>query len=345
MRSLHPTSVTVLVGISVLSLLGCGVQAEPDFEETEASASSSGEAPPGLKTAQQELKSGTTVTLSAGHSGQCMDIAGGSTQGGGLLVQWPCNGGDNQRFKLMDMGDGTYNIVAMHSGLCLEAHDNTWGTLLYQWTCHGGENQRFRLQDRGGGYYQIQAKYTGLCLDVAGASNTPATNTVQWGCNGAANQSFSLGLPARSATDKNACTAGLGDGKSCAPNVQISGIVPYANCVYGFHVGAGWGSGTAAFYDEVDRCAFWHDSGCWNVNRFTGVDEGNGGCSQTVNFIHCVERIIPSTQEEAAARSCVLNSLLAVGANICEPFGRGTFYPLYDATTTGGRCAGAWSYP
>jgi hypothetical protein len=340
-----PVPVSVLVGISVLSLLGCGVQAESDFEETEASAASSPEAPLGLEMARQELKSGTTVTLSANHSGQCLDINGGSAQGGALLLQWPCHGGDNQRFTLMNMGDGSYNIVARHSGMCLEAHHNTWGTQLYQWPCHGGENQRFWLHDRGGGYYQIQGKYTGLCLDVSGYSYSSGANIIQWGCASSSNQFFYLGLPARSSTDKSSCTTGLGDGKNCAPDVQISGIVPYANCVYGFHVGAGWGSGTAAFYDEMDRCAFWHDSGCWNVNRYTGVDEGGGGCTQTVNFINCVERVIPSTQEEAAARSCVLNSLLAVGANICEPFGRGTFYPLYDPTTTGGRCTAAWSYP
>ncbi|WP_224247685.1 RICIN domain-containing protein [Hyalangium gracile] len=337
MRALHPLRTAVFIGFSVLSLFGCGVEAEAELSESEEGAA------PTLGVAAQGLEAGTVVTWSAGHSGMCLDLANGAQ--GTTLYQWPCHGGINQQFTPVAMGDGTYSLVSKVSGLCVDVPNGNWGVTLYQWPCHGGDNQRFWLRERGTGSYEIVAKHTGLCLDVSGAGYGAGTNIIQWGCHGLPNQSFRLGLSGRPQGEKNACASGLGDGKNCSPDVQVSGIVPYANCVYGFHVGAGWGSGTAAVYDEVDRCAFWHDSGCWNVNHATWVNEGNGGCSQTVNFIACVERIIPSTQEEAAARSCILNSLLAVGANICEPFGRGTFYPLYDAATTGGRCAGAWSYP
>lgn len=333
MRILPHLPVAVLVAISTLSLLACGVQAESDSDK------------PVLETAPQGLKSGTSFTLKPMHSGQCLNIDGASMQAGAVLTQQPCNGAAHQLFTAVATGDGSYNIKASHSGLCLEAHFNTWGMYLYQWTCHGGENEKFWLQDRGNGYYQIRAKYTGLCLDVSGASYSAGATVVQWGCSGNTNQLFYLGLPARSSADKNLCTNGLGEGKNCKPDVQISGIVPYANCEYGFHLGAGWGSGTSAYYDELDRCSLWHDLGCWNVNRYTGVDEGGGGCTQTVNFINCVERVVPSTQEEAAARACVLQSLLASGANICEPFGRGTFYPLYDPSTSGGSCGSGWLYP
>jgi hypothetical protein len=330
----HAVHIAVFMGFSAVALLGCGVEAESAGLEAQA---------PELETTAQHIKADTFVTFAAAHSGLCMDLA--DSYAGTTLYQWPCHGGDNQRFKLVDMGDGTYNLVAKHSGLCLDVPNWNWGVQVQQWPCHGGDNQRFWLRDQGNGLYQLVAKHSGLCLDVSGASYSAGAGIIQWGCSSGYNQRFTLGLPARSAGDKSLCSTGLGDGKNCVPDVQVSGIVPYANCVYGFHVGSGWGSGTSAFYDEVDRCSFWHDNGCWNVNRYTGVDEGGGGCTQTVNFINCVEHVIPSTQEEAAARSCILNSLLDTGANICEPFGRGTFYPLYDASTSGGSCGSDWAYP
>ena len=37
------------------------------------------------------------------HTGQCADIAGGATEDGGVLIQWGCHGGLNQRFDLIDL--------------------------------------------------------------------------------------------------------------------------------------------------------------------------------------------------------------------------------------------------
>jgi hypothetical protein len=164
---------------------------------------------------------------------------------------------------------------------------------------------------------------------------------------------YMVSLPYRSPAGRNACSAGLGADKPCKPDAERHGIVPYANCVYGFHTGLSWGSGTAAFYDQIDRCAFLHDNGCWNINRFSWVDEGNGGCSQTVNFMACVDRATPATLEEASAKDCIVNSLIRTGADICEPlviFGlpRGYSYPLYsgdDASNPKPVCRTGWLYP
>ncbi|MFT3765096.1 MAG: hypothetical protein QM820_06220 [Minicystis sp.] len=141
----------------------------------------------------------------------------------------------------------------------------------------------------------------------------------------------------RSAAEKYACVTSPA-GALCEPDVQRVGSVPYGNCIYGFHTGLNWYSSTTAFYDAVDRCAFLHDNQCWAVNHFSGVNEGLGGCSQTVNFIACIEQVTPQNQEEADAKDCVENSLLRVGADICEPNhafrGRGYEYPLYPGDET-----------
>ncbi len=104
--------------------------------------------------------------------------------GGGAVAQFrweKSSGGNNGR---------TYEIVAKHSGKCLDVEgarpDN--GANVQQWACGGGSNQRWRLEDSGGGYYKVVAVHSGKCLDVTGASSNNGANALQWDCNGGSNQ-------------------------------------------------------------------------------------------------------------------------------------------------------------
>jgi len=87
-------------------------------------------------------------------------------------------------------GGPTYEIVAKHSGKCLDVEgarpDD--GTNVQQWACGGGPNQRWRLVSVGDGYYKIVAVHSGKCLDVAGASYDDGANVIQWRCHGGDNQ-------------------------------------------------------------------------------------------------------------------------------------------------------------
>ena len=223
------------------------------------------------------------------------------------------------------------------AGCAFESPNSDWWAPIRQQPCHGGNSQRFYLTSRDRFYYAVSSKSSGLCLDISNASTSVGAALIQFGCYLTNNQLFYLEQPFRSREERTVDT----DPDHCVSSVQYNGV----NCVYGYHAGLGWGSGSPKFYDEVDRCALWHDNGCWNVNLYSGANEGNFGCTQTVNFINCVERVIPSTYEEMMARTCILDSALKLGADICEPFGRGTFYPLYDARTTGGACATLVRYP
>jgi hypothetical protein len=86
-----------------------------------------------------------------------------------------------------------YNIVAKHSGLCLEvargARDQ--GTEIVQAACDGSAQQRFKLwiQDKG---VMIAADHTGMCFDVEGSNKENQAALKQWPCGAAANQTFSL---------------------------------------------------------------------------------------------------------------------------------------------------------
>jgi len=83
----------------------------------------------------------------AKHSGKCLDVKGLSTADGANVQQWSCTGGNNQRWKLVSMGDGYNELVAKHSGKCLDVAgvSTADGANVYQWHCTGGNNQRWKL--------------------------------------------------------------------------------------------------------------------------------------------------------------------------------------------------------
>lgn len=162
----------------------------------------------------------------------------------------------------------------------------------------------------------------------------------------------------RELTERAACAVAGYSGAPCEPDVQAVWEIfeptgtPYMNCIYGFQTGAGWGSGPQ-FYDQVDRCAYLHDRGCWSINLATGRDEGETGCSQDVNFMACIDAVEPQSAEEQAAKTCIQSSLLRAAADICElptvAFGRGYMYPLYtpsEEIKPGHSCSGGqYAFP
>ena len=133
-------------------------------------------------------------TLKLKHSGQVLDIHGGSKDKGGKLIQWGSHGGKNQQFFIEKLNDGTYRIKAMHSGMYLDAKG--WGTgngtNVHQWTWHGGNNQRWTIESAGNGYYKIRNVHNGLCLDVQGYSQNQGATAYLWNCHDGPNQKFKL---------------------------------------------------------------------------------------------------------------------------------------------------------
>jgi Ricin-type beta-trefoil lectin domain-like len=82
----------------------------------------------------------------AAHSDKCLDVSGVSQQKGAAVIQWPCHGGGNQRWRKVDVGGGYFRLVASHSGKCLDVSGASQqnGAAVIQWTCHAGLNQRWR---------------------------------------------------------------------------------------------------------------------------------------------------------------------------------------------------------
>jgi hypothetical protein len=70
------------------------------------------------------------------------------SQNGGRVQSWDAVGGDNQLFKFVRQGDGTYRIIckANNKGLDFSTETiNENGGKVQTWDPTGGSNQTFRL--------------------------------------------------------------------------------------------------------------------------------------------------------------------------------------------------------
>lgn len=92
------------------------------------------------------------------------------------------------------IANGTYRIIARHSGKALDAfaHGTANGTNVIQWTYGGGNNQRWTVTHRGSGQYSIIGVESGRGLDVAGSGTGNGTNVQLWSYGGAANQRWTI---------------------------------------------------------------------------------------------------------------------------------------------------------
>lgn len=52
-----------------------------------------------------DIVSGATYKITAKHSGKALDVAGRATNAGANVQQWSYNGGNNQKWKVVDTGD------------------------------------------------------------------------------------------------------------------------------------------------------------------------------------------------------------------------------------------------
>ena len=113
--------------------------------------------------------------LVASHSQKCLDVPEWSHIDGMPVVQWTCNGGDNQKWRVETTTDGYSRLVAQHSGKCLDVTGASTDDRadIIQWQCHGGQNQQWRVETVAGGY-QLVAGHSGKCVDVRASRQTMA---------------------------------------------------------------------------------------------------------------------------------------------------------------------------
>lgn len=108
-------------------------------------------------------------------------------------MQYDCNGGLNQQWRLKATDSGYVQIIAEHSGKCLDVANgsNDPSAYVQQYRCTTGTNQQWLLEDQANGSYHLKSRDSGLCLDVANGSTANGARLIQWTCSAtAANQQF-----------------------------------------------------------------------------------------------------------------------------------------------------------
>jgi hypothetical protein len=136
---------------------------------------------------------GRTVTVKSKHAGKCLSVEAASHDNGGNIHQWSDHGVPNQKWTFHRAPDGSFFLLAAHSGKALDAPYQYEGGNLHQWEHHGGDNQRFFLHPQSDGSFFIQCKSGGLYLDINGGSHDDGAQVILWSLHGGDNQRFLLG--------------------------------------------------------------------------------------------------------------------------------------------------------
>ncbi|MFE7189361.1 RICIN domain-containing protein [Kitasatospora sp. NPDC057541] len=129
--------------------------------------------------------------ITANHSPveQCLDVTGQRTDPGAPVEQWPCNGGDNQKWYWT----ADHELISVQSGKCLDIPFSSTeeGVQAIIWPCNGGNNQKWSTSlVHHVGLYTLTNVNSGLLLDVRAEDPTPGTPVIQWHGNYGLNQKW-----------------------------------------------------------------------------------------------------------------------------------------------------------
>lgn len=91
--------------------------------------------------------SGKTYYIVNADSGLQLDVAYGRTTAGGDVIQWGAGTQANQRWTMTQQSDGSWKLVATHSGLVLDVRDANATVTQQAW--EGSKNQRWYVQNKG----------------------------------------------------------------------------------------------------------------------------------------------------------------------------------------------------
>lgn len=125
-----------------------------------------------------------------------LDVQGVGTADGTQVQIWDFGGGNNQKWRITDVGNGFYKLVPQHAttkALDVNAAGTANGTKIQIWTDNSSNAQKWRLTDTGSGWYKLSPAHAlGSCLDVAGAANVNGTKVQLYTDNGSDAQRWKL---------------------------------------------------------------------------------------------------------------------------------------------------------
>lgn len=143
------------------------------------------------------VTTGQAAPIIPSHSGLCWQPT--SNAAGAHVQQMTCTGATNQNWVYESMGDGSYHIKHVDSGLCVDVNGGSTADYanIIVWTCGTQDNQRLTPQENSLGQMGLVAKHSGKCIDTYYAYTTSGVDMIQHPCTGSPQQTFtSVASPA-----------------------------------------------------------------------------------------------------------------------------------------------------
>jgi glucosylceramidase len=128
------------------------------------------------------------------NSNKGLDVADNSTTSGSRIQQYDIvsGGGNNQRWKFVDAGNGAYYIIVKSTSFYLATGTNSTddGAKVVQRAFVNSNEFKWIITDLGGGYYKIINLNSGKSLDVEIASTMNRANIQVWSYGAGLNQQW-----------------------------------------------------------------------------------------------------------------------------------------------------------
>ncbi|MET0132156.1 MAG: RICIN domain-containing protein [Kibdelosporangium sp.] len=145
--------------------------------------------------ASAAIDPGAWYTVTAQHSGKCVDARAAATANGTAVQQYACNSTTSQQWQFQPTSGGYYRVNARNDAA--QVWDVTGvstadGGLVQLWTYGGGNNQQWQPVEEANGAYHFVSRNSGKCLDVPSASTADSQQVQQYTCNNTTAQSFRL---------------------------------------------------------------------------------------------------------------------------------------------------------
>lgn len=134
------------------------------------------------------IESGTYTIQNSTNTKQVLDVNSALVENGANVQTYASNNTSAQRFEVLYVGDGYYQILAEHSGKALDILNasTAGGANVQQYDCNGTDAQLWRFIDAGDGTIYIQSKL-GTVLDINGTIAASGTNVQMSSSMGAKN--------------------------------------------------------------------------------------------------------------------------------------------------------------
>jgi hypothetical protein len=129
------------------------------------------------------------------NSGMALESPGFSHVNALALDQWTVNGGGNQLWSVVNLGN---NIITLTNAYSSQVADVAGASkansaVVDQWpNSNQATNQQWQVISLGGGQYELTSVNSGLAMDVVGASTTTGAGICQYTYQGGANQKWTF---------------------------------------------------------------------------------------------------------------------------------------------------------